>query len=373
MAAKLPLKRLACLALVAAGALLLSGCTSPEVCSDMTSFETFFSGWQPVLFMATFVVFLVAGLAYILAGVVSHKGVRTWAVNQFYEGIGTLVLAVFFVGLVSWMCGLDARIFGAETKCVPIPAPWFIDIPGLHATAMCGGRPCDCGVFHVASFYIQDFKNMIVEGFVSMFLINMVIAALGSITVFAGTSGIGAQISMGAGLSQVSQQFGMGMSMVATALLLISAQAMLLKIAEHLFAYLMIAGLLLRSFGATRGFGGALIAIAIGFFLVYPLAIILMYGLLLDKVSNDYTAMATAGQGVSRSSGDFVQQILSGLGGFVEWLASPITGAINFVGSVVVGAIFVPFIIFMIVISFVKGLSSAIGEEVDVSNLTRLI
>lgn len=368
-----PLGRFARYAPLAIAALFLSGCTMPDVCyrgGVSSGFELLWSSWQGLIATGVLIIFLVSALAYMLATVANHPGVRMWAVNQMYEGIATLVLAIFFIGLISWVCGLDARIFGSEVTCVPSPLP--SDITDVTAGS--------CNAFDVASYYLQGFRNKIVTGFTSLFSLNMVLAGLASFSYTAGTAGIQTQLSFGHGLTQVSQQMGMGLSAVAMAMLLVMAQIMLLKISEYLFGYLMVAGLILRSFGATRGFGGSLIAIALGFYLIYPLAIVLLYGLILGYVNNDVNALLGVAQGAGRTYGNWWELFKNISMAFEDlWAAisggflAPFNAIVSFIATLAVGTLLIPFIIFIIVISFVKGLSAALGEEVDVSNLTRLI
>ncbi len=351
------------------------------VCSDFSSFQGFVTGWQPVVIMATFIVFLVAGLAYILAGVANHRGVRLWAINQVYEGIVTLIFALFFIGLVQWACTLDAHMLGDDVKCAPCPEavagadptlactqPAFFNIQNLTVAN-------HCGTFKVAEFYVQDFRNTIEQAFTTVAVLNGFIAFASTFTWYTAPGGIGMQVSLGHGLTQVSQSLSMGISAIGVGLLLAMAQVLLVRISEQLFGYLMVAGLLLRSFGATRGFGGSLIAIAVGFFLVYPLAIVLLYGLLLNNLHNDYQDLVGATQSSSNAFSG-IQDALASINNMINpvaWIGNGVNAAFGFIATLAVGIIFIPLVIFIVLISFIKGLSAAIGEEVDVSNLTRLI
>lgn len=367
-------QRLACYGLIAAAALLSSGCTAPQVCSDTSTidaaYETFILGWQGLIFAATFVIFLVAGLAYMTAGVVNHRGVKLWAMNQIYEGMATLVLAMFFIGLVSWMCGLNAHVLGNEVTCAPSGS---------------------CSVFDVSTYYLEQFRDSITTAFYAIFGVNMAVAYQASVVQVYAPAGEGVQFTYGQGLQTLTQQMGMGMTVLSLAWILAASQILLLAISRELFGYLVVTGLVLRSFGVTRGFGGSLIAIAVGFFVVYPLMVVLMYGLLLGQVDNDMmvrhysettnkmTAILitmTAAGAIGGIIGNAYFGMAAATGAIIGLVAAILIflpDIIQFIGTVIIGSLLIPFIVFMVVITFTKGLSAAIGEEVDVSNLTRLI
>ena len=219
--------------------------------------------------------------------------------------------------------------------------------------------PGDCSMFAVATYYLEDFSNTVWSAWWTIFAANMTLGAISTYTYAPGASGLGIVITFGAGLSQVSSSFSSALVMITIAQVLTKAQILLIKIAGALFGYLLPAGIVLRAFGITRGFGGALIAIAIGFYLIYPLAVVFSYGMVLNNVHNQVNSMPSGG-------GMDVDSWQSDSGG----LFGSVCGI---VGTVLVGAVIIPFIAFVIVVAFVKGLSAAIGDEVDVSNLTRLI
>ena len=326
-------------------ALAMSGCTGAvDVCDNSAadflatgegSFVSIWDTWQSVVVTAVLIIFLISAFVYMLAGVASHRGLRVWAQSQMYEGFATLVIAMFIVGLVSWMCGFDASYVGAAC-----PASG------------------DCSVFTVAENYLLKFNGQISDGWWYIVGINMVLAALANFTYHMGAPGLGVTMTFGQGLSQVSSSMSSALIAVTVAQVLTLAQIQVLRIAQIMFGYLLPVGVILRAFGFTRGFGGALIAIAVGFYIIYPAALVLVYGLLLNEVSGQIEGMGPTGDDV-----DSWQSEGGGTFGKV----------CGFVGTLCVGAAVVPFLVFIIVVAFTKSLSSQLGEEVDVSNLTKMI
>jgi len=364
--------RFAVCAAIVAVALLLSGCTAPKVCDNRLvsgEFEALWETWQGIIALGVLVIFLISGLVYILSGLAAHRGLVVWAKNQMYEGFVTLILAMFAMMLVGFVCSMDVHVLDAE--CVPAQPQWW---EGTSLTNLCSGSDCydadtnwgSCNPFDVSHYYLQEFRNKLNDAFWYVAGLNFVVAALSTTSICYILSGLGACMSFGQGFSALSQQISNGLIVIVTAQLITMAQILLLKISEKLFGFLLPAGIILRSFGITRGFGGALIAIALGFYLIYPLSIVLFYGMLLDNVDTGLKGLKSQ----APPSTDIFSSISNAISGAWSAIGDAVCG---FIGLLVVGAVLVPFLTFIVVIAFVKGLSGALGEEVDVSNLTRLV
>ncbi|MCX6776861.1 MAG: hypothetical protein NTY73_02755 [Candidatus Micrarchaeota archaeon] len=207
---------------------------------------------------------------------------------------------------------------------------------------------------------MEMYKN-IMGGFLTVTAIQSLLSALSTTTYGYAPGGVGFVVSPLGALGDIATSLRDGMIVLMTSAILTLTQMILLKMTESLFVILFPIGIILRSFGASRGFGGGLIAIALGLFLFYPLMVVLFYGSVLGSIQADYSSMTTSlqGQGLDASNSNWFGGLL--------W---PVAG---FIGKAMVGAIFIPILMFMVLIAFIKGLSTALGEEVDASNLTRLI
>jgi hypothetical protein len=199
------------------------------------------------------------------------------------------------------------------------------------------------------------------KGYLVVGGMNAVMSSWATLTIGKAPGGVGVIITPLAVLGDIASSLVMAMIVLMTSAIITLVQIVVLKMSESIFVILFPIGVILRSFGVTRGFGGGLIAIAIGFFFFYPLLVVLFYGAVVGDIETNYGSMSDSFRngGLSPSSS-----------GWFGGLLSPLVG---FIGQTIVGAIFMPLVMFMILVSFVKGLSYALGEEVDVSNLTRLI
>ncbi|MCX6776862.1 MAG: hypothetical protein NTY73_02760 [Candidatus Micrarchaeota archaeon] len=110
-------KALLCMVLLA---LLLSGCVvnsdgtmavSPACSSGTVSsgFQTMWESWQGIAFLAGSTVFIISILAYTLGYALMHRKVIMWAKEQMQEACLSMVIVLFVIGLVSFLCSLDLR------------------------------------------------------------------------------------------------------------------------------------------------------------------------------------------------------------------------------------------------------------------------
>lgn len=192
--------------------------------------------------------------------------------------------------------------------------------------------------------------------------------------------------------------------------ILSQVQLFLISTSGLIYATLMAVGLVARSFGITRTFGGAMIAFALGIGVVYPLMTAVSYGFLtstLDVARNNFacafslggTALGantcTNGSGMISTVKTIVEtwikgtlQLLLGssgsgasqVGGTVLtqdlWIPlAPILRAyLIFGGIIAIGLTFVPLLNLTVVDVFIIDFSLAIGERMDfLSLLTRLV
>jgi hypothetical protein len=312
-------------------------CSGGAATSD---FENTWINWQGISILAASTVFIVAILAYTLGLALAHNKILAWAKEQMQEAILAMAITLFVVGFVSFLCTLDLQSLGLG--------------PG------CGGATYN--IIEAADCSLNKMYTTIIQGYLLVIGMNAVMSSWATMTLGKAPGGIGIIITPLAVLGDIASSLMLGTIVLLTSAILILTQIVILKMAESLFVILFPIGLILRSFGVTRGFGGGLMAIALGFFLFYPLLIVLFYGSVVGDVQNDYSGLNESfhTKGLTASSAD--------------WFGGPLLGFfVGFIGKTLMGAIFAPLVMFMILVSFVKGLSMALGEEVDVSNLTRLI
>jgi hypothetical protein len=302
---------------------------------------------------------MVSILAYTLGYALMHRKLIIWAKDQMQEAFLSMFIVFVVVGLVSFLCSLDLRALGMETSCVCTDAARNV-IP-TEVYPACTIRS-SCNFVDVGYGMLMSLYTNIMSGFVTTTFMQTLLSQASTIVIGKSPGGFGIIVRPFGMLGDIASSLTAAMIVLMTSAILTLTQMILLKMTESIFVILFPIGVIMRSFGATRGFGGGLIAIAIGFFLFYPLLVVLFYGSVVGKIQTDYGNMTTylEGQGLDASTSNW----------FGGGLLAPLVG---FIGTTVLGAIFIPILMFMVLVSFIKGLSFALGEEVDVSNLTRLI
>ncbi|RLG19662.1 hypothetical protein DRN67_02155, partial [Candidatus Micrarchaeota archaeon] len=153
------------------------------------------------------------------------------------------------------------------------------------------------------------------------------------------------------------------------------AQMMLLQIGKVFIFFLLPLGVLLRSIRFTRSAGGALIAIAVGFYIVYPLMVVADYALVKDDIFMDsatgipppYASIAIPPgphheQGACRGDAEYLSTLMN-RSAFLEPMAY----------WVIIVSILLPVMNLLVTITFIRWLSSFIGSEIEVSQLARVV
>jgi hypothetical protein len=308
------------------------------------SFTNTWLSWQSICILAAFTVFLVSILAFVLGYAIQHQKAIAWAKEQMQEAVLAMIITLFVIGFVSFLCGLDIKSLGLVSSCGGASEP-------------------SCNMIEAASGYLSEMYKTIMSGYFLVIAMNSVMTSMATVTIGFAPAGVGATFAPFAFLNDIANSLLIAMIALITSAIIVLTQIILLKMTASIFTILFPIGIILRSFGATRGFGGGLIAIALGFFIFYPFLVVLFYGATIGDIQSDYSNLGDSFKtaGPSPSSSDWFLG-----GGLLNYL-------VGFVGKTIMGAIFIPLIMFMILIAFVKGLSTALGEEVDVSNLTRLI
>ncbi|NYZ75746.1 hypothetical protein H0N98_00665 [Candidatus Micrarchaeota archaeon] len=302
--------------------------------------------WQGICFLAATTVWAVAILVYVVGFALNHQKAIIWAREQMQEAVFAMLITMFVIGFVSFLCTLDLNSLGLGGACLGGATTNFID------AAFCS----------LSSMYLT-----LMQGLLLVIALNSAMAAAATFTIGFAPGGVGTVFTPLAVLGEVANSFVPASIVLVTSAVLTMTQMVLVKMSASIFVALFPIGVILRSFGATRGFGGGLIAIALGFLLFYPFLVVLFYGSvggnmgISDAITQDYSSLSDSFSSAGPSPGD------------ANWFGGILSPLVGFIGKAIMGAIFIPLLMFMILIVSIKGLSAALGEEVDVSNLTRLI
>ena len=321
---------------------------------------------------------------YVWAALFKNPNLSGYVRQELLECFITAFWIVLIFGLVSSMNGLTLAGF-VPTSLLPDDIKSTTNI--YEATQL---------------FYEKVDSDM--EGWLNLnYIMNMYVDTTASVTPYARPLGVGLVASPLTGIASPLKQILYNMSTALTLALIINhAQLVvyLFSLSAFLNYYLPV-GIFFRSFTPTRRLGGALIALVLSFLFVFPALATLDYVIFYYRAGGPLVSVGSllesyfgdlASGGFQASFAEFMET-LNGGGMSVMGLITGAFGGLGdlfqaFVGKVFLVLFFTPMTIvsFAFVIGFIipainiliftsvaKSLSRALGEEVEISSLTRMI
>jgi hypothetical protein len=333
--------------------------------------------WIPFCAVVVMVVIIVAGIVYSISGIIGSTNAKNWSRVQVFEALLSLILIVAF-GAFSSLLFINPQ--GAFSTLNLVPGYPLTGASNPHtdctaATSVYQLATCDLSMFNNAGFALAD--TWYTLGYISGMLPGLQFKLQPDPM----SPGITLSFSAPALIPLIDIPL-LGFIYVATLTILLLQQLQLLIIAAApLFLSVFITlGLVARTFGFTRTFGGAMIAFGLGLGLIYPLMICITYGYV-DVHANVSCMLSTYGTvsptcmhgGANEYSAvailkAFEALILSSTG-LTEQLTVTIAPTFEQLGYLLSGFTFVPFLDFIIVDAFIVDFSQAIGERMNFMGL----
>ncbi len=317
------------------------------------------SYWMPVAAICVLAVTTVAAMVYALSSLSASQNAKRWARIQIYEALLSLVMLMVF-GAFSYVFMFNPQGAYSNLNMVPKYSP-----PGATPS----GAPPDCStsadIFSLSQCDLNFFTGYVYDvGTLVMYVpfVTGLIPGLSiSLTPIKGLSfGMYTPSLLPPTIGQI---FSIGLKAFLMCALICQLQVLLLACAPFFLAFFMTLGLVARTLGFTRSFGGMMIAIGLGLGLVYPLLISITYGFIDFQIISlgitqylSQNALITLFQGI---------WAMFSLGGDPSVLPKLITQF----GYLIAGFTFIPFLNFMILDAFIVDFSKAFGEKLDFMSL----
>lgn len=299
----------------------------------------FLGGWEITAIIAVLVSFGIIGVAFAIGIGFGYKDLEEWAKRELYE----IVTSAIMIGVLVFFVNI---LFGISTN-------------------MAGGNPLDVARNSLTSM-LYDTGGL----FLSLFLYNMYISAVSTLMIgfFIPISfppwitiRIGSYVMPWAGLSTMAGGIDTIFNLVSAMIgVLLVEQVLLDFFRMAMFKYFLPLGILMRTFPLTRVAGSTIIAVAIGAYLIYPLAIIYS-----AQLYNSFKAVAVPGQ-----PGNPIANLV--VGPIVGDITAPM-GAINDMmrNFVLVTVCFL--VTLIITLSSIRSLAGALGGDPDLFGLMKLV
>ncbi|MEM3227855.1 MAG: hypothetical protein QXK65_02830 [Candidatus Micrarchaeaceae archaeon] len=302
--------------------------------------------WEGIAIIASLVTILVAALVFSLASVINSPEARTWSRMQIYEALLSIVMLIIFSAF--------AYLFLLN----PVNAFSSIGLLPSSCTSSSGVN----SIFTLSACDLSTFNNYAFSSASALYIASYVLGLAPGFEFkyapYPQQPTINVRLTLNS-LFSTSMENILTVSFNAVLFMLVLNQIQLLLISSSfllLFIFFAL-GIIARTFGFSRSFGGVMIAFAIGLGLIYPLLVSITYGFLDTQIpASSINAIETL----------IVSILLSPLSIFIS---SSLASIFSFIGYLVAGMTFIPFLNFLILDAFIVDFSSAIGERVSFMSL----
>ncbi|MFH2106125.1 MAG: hypothetical protein ABII22_02610 [Candidatus Micrarchaeota archaeon] len=350
--------------------------------------------WMPLAAAAMLASVVVIVLIYLFGVITRDPNANTFAKIELYEVFISFIIVLFLMGVLGSLCSVSIGKLLVVNQQAPLPAG-NDDIDEF----------LDMDVFSAGEDYFEKVSADMEGWMVVNYFFAIWLDEAATITPYSRPLGVGMVAAPLAGLAAPLKQVVYNVYVALSIAYIINyAQLYVFRfsIIAFMFIYFPI-GIFLRCFTPTRRIGGTLLGVGIGFLVIVPLLTLVAhvmfmssYGvitLLNDSITNyvGSSLSVTAGAksilanlfdiSVPTIIGSFVAGKFGAMLGFIigaggipgSLLTAAFIIPISTVGAAFLIGFLIPAFNTIILVYSVKSLSRSLGEEIDVSSLTRLI
>ena len=317
----------------------------PWYAAEYARVQEAWSVYGAIASIGVLVSFLIVAVAYMIAIGFDLPELKSWAKAEFYQALASAVLVGGFLSLT-----------------------WIMLDEGM---AKIIGQNID--PFKMAYSYFSNLTSQLTTLYDINYYICAPLEALASITVY---SNVGAELPLFSYILKplVIEPLHLANYYIVQFLVLIGMWRGVLQFFQtSAFATFLPLGVVLRIFPITRGAGGLLIAIAIGFFIVFPtmFAFITMMteeeNSLAEQLQSD---KKEPGIGLNLAEFNACDQDLESISKDVEEQTDPavlakINSYFSFLPTIWMKILFYPIVVMAVTITFIKTLSPLLGADIS--------
>lgn len=322
------------------------------------------TAWIGFALVAVLTVIMVAVIVYMLSNIIRSDNAKAWSRFQIYEALLSLVLLLAFSSL-TYLFFLNPQNAFSSLNLVPTQCTGANQLFTLAS--------CDVSVFNNASFTVAtvSFWSSFIAGFIPGF--DIYVAPLPT------DSNINLHVSVNPLIpNDASKIFGYLFNIMLFALLFNQLQVIVISGAVLFLAVFMSLGLIARTLGFTRTFGGAMIAFGIGLGIIYPLITAMTYGFidvnipfLVSCAGKSIVSSVFSTCAVSNLGAPFMTVIssVSNFSTLLNAVGTPVGNIFINLGYIIAGLTIIPVMNIIIVDAFIIDFSRAIGEQMSFGQL----
>ncbi|MFH1393440.1 MAG: hypothetical protein ABIH29_01010 [Candidatus Micrarchaeota archaeon] len=358
-------------------------CTAGALSTDFSDFLT--TTIFPLAAIAAITTGMIIGVSFLLGKLLNNPKLTLWSKTEILQVLISLGVVVFLGTTINTFCAIDlgdvANIFEVPVSATDPPDSIYDAAETyLVEAALYSHNSMSVVRYHLKAYTILSYLSVF---------------SCGPLRCLFGYSGTNTQPFGGFGAYMAAMNIFFNSTLMAHITVL--SYLFLLMFIYRGFVFLFLPmGIFLRSMPYLRGFGALLMSLAICFLLVYPLMLSILYlmgDVLVDRpdyapdstLMNDYvrnerifydrggTNSAATGWGLAAS------MWLSMPGGEETFEESYLPGggkpteAIMFAASAFIAAFFMPTVALLATIASVSYVARLMGEEIDLSRITRMV
>jgi hypothetical protein len=355
-----------------------------EVLGDFPETPGVMSGgpaFQVAIYVIVSMIVLV-GIVYLLGKALSNRKLEEWAKNEFLQ---VFISAAMVGGLFLLMApgtGLITIAFNSLVPADPIvPSVSLGSIATIDISGCVDAKIPEDTALCYAYDYLGMLSMQILSLMTMIFSVNILLDILSKLSIDI----IVVEITPLSGLSSIVQVFQSILQSLLFLGIVVEAERALLQFvnATALTLFLPV-GVVLRSFFGTRRLGGALIALAVGTYLVFPLTISLN-AVAVNQVATDafqpltdlyasvnainpVTQFSQAGDLLSPETWTgFIEDYQQAASALVDAIAKMPQMMTTVVSLLIVQVVFLPALSIMLTMIAIKELAALFGSEINLS------
>ncbi|MCK4319332.1 hypothetical protein KAW38_02050 [Candidatus Micrarchaeota archaeon] len=363
---------------------------SQAICPSSGISSLFFlPDWQFLSFLAVLISASILFLLYVLNRAFENKEGEAWVKLEIYETFITLGLIVLLALAVDALCSINVGFLFSGYPLSSYTGGTALTLQPFSEIGM------DESFFDVGLIYLDEYSDAVVTAQTILFSFYSYLNYITSMTFTHQPIGLGTVTQPTAGFgTMINSVFITALNGMVISYLVNKTQMLVYYFGLYGFVkYFLPLGIVLRSFTPTRKIGGTLIGIAVGFLLIYPI-LLTVNKITIAKPFND-TIEGVSGsigkawdsasyeffniwESVDSSAWDMVLHapvlFSHALGGFVSFgVLMFIFQTANLFSLVAFGGYVFPAFNALVLATGIRYLSRFFGEEIDITNLTRLI
>jgi hypothetical protein len=321
---------------------------------------------------------IILAFMYIWANLFRNPQMLGMVKMELYEVFATVVIIFLLFGAVAMLDTLTLGFF--------LPSSWFP-----------AGTTADTTIYEATQNYFLTVGDEMMEWITVGYVVNIQVDQISSITHYTRPSSIGfTSTAFGGFGAPIKQLLNHSMIGVLIAYIINYAQYFTFLFAMGAFLkFYLPAGIFLRCFTPTRRIGGSIIAVTMTMIVVFPILCTLSYvifyapgspmttftSFVSDVPRSIYQGFIEVGKTTLFDNPSFTKILLAPLYlvlGIIKFgLGTMSIIILGFAGGIIGRAFLIGYIMptfnIMMLVQAAKGLSKTIGEEIDISALTRLI